>query len=464
MSSRALFGIARTALRQPCQCRTFGTSSLALEPKKPSIKSIGELRKLMPGTSMIKAREALLASRAASSPDDDDVNAALRWLEEDRRKSGAKKAEKVAGRSVREGVVAVSVLSDGLPTPLEASNKSQLKPEAVMAGIGATSSAQGSLVEVNCETDFVARNEVFGQLVRDIAHTAALFPTLAAASGSATSSSAEASIVDIPVEELLAFPLLPSSPEAAATAGAPKTVAAAIIDTVSRLGEKISIARACAVQGPAVPSPSAPRRSETGRSEGSSILHLASAFAHGGSSTASTSKAHTAPGYVLTTGRVASLLLTRIASPTLPATLAASGKEVPPTIQDSARALVRSLARQTAGMNTKSIRDASASASASASAGEGETGEPSEALYSQPFMMLLPTAAPSPESNAQPVQQVLRDWAASKGLEAASANDDGGVVVEVVGMQRWEMGETAQPEEDKGEGFAEEVKRAAGLA
>ncbi|KAN0064551.1 Elongation factor Ts, mitochondrial [Thecaphora frezii] len=458
MSSRAIFGIARTALRQPCRCgtvRAFRTSRLALEPKKPSIKSIGELRKLMPGTSMIKAREALLASRSASAPNDDDIQAALRWLEEDRKKSGAKKAEKVAGRSVREGVIAVSVLSDGLPTPLEASSQSQLKPGAIEAGIGATSPSQGALVEVNCETDFVARNEVFGQLVRDIAHTAALFPSLATTGGEAAAEGSEPAIVDIAVEELLAFPLLPSSPEAAASAGAPKTVAAAIVDTVSRLGEKISVARACAIRGAAVPA-SAPRRSETGRSQGSSILHLASAFAHGGSSTGSATKAHTAPGYVLTTGRVASLLLTKVTSPALPSILAKSSKAAAPTIQDSARALVRSLARQTAGMNTRSIRDASATAAAA-----DASGEPSEALYSQPFMMLLPLAAPSAESSAQPVEAVLREWAAIKGL---GKGESGAAAVEVVEMKRWEMGETAEPEEDKGEGFAEEVKRAAGLA
>lgn len=415
--------------------RSFSRSVRVLEPAKPSIKSIGELRKLMPGTSMLKAKEALLASRDPSSPDTDSISAALEWLEADRKKSGAKKADKVASRSAREGVIAVTILSDGLPSSVEL--KGQLKEEAKSAGIGATSAVAGGMVEVNCETDFVAKNEVFSQLVRDIVHTVALFPSLADTKG-------KGGLVEVPVEQLMAFPLLPSSPEATGSSMAPKTVGSAIVDVVARLGEKISIARAAAILPPTTPAPDAPRRSAQGTERGGSSLDLASAFAHGGSATFSAPKDATKPGYLLTSGKVASLLLTRFASLKLPDALKTGD------MQTNIRALTRSLARQAAGMETKSINGGAA---------DGEGGEVSTALYKQPFMMLLPAAAPSSESNGQKVEEVLEAWASHN-----KVNSEGGKVVEVVNMHRWELGETAAPQESGGEGFAEEVRKAAGLA
>uniref|UniRef100_V5F047 Elongation factor Ts, mitochondrial n=1 Tax=Kalmanozyma brasiliensis (strain GHG001) TaxID=1365824 RepID=V5F047_KALBG len=416
--------------------RSFSRSALVLEPKKPSIKAIAELRKLVPGTSMLKAKEALLASRPSGLPDEDSIELALEWLETDRKKSGAKKADKVASRQAREGVVAVTILSDGLPSSVEL--KGQLKEEAKSAGIGATSAASGGIVEVNCETDFVAKNEVFSHLVKDIVHTVALFPTLTVESQS------QGGLMEVSVDQLLTFPLLPSSPEATGSSVAPKTVGSAIIDVVSRLGEKISIARAAAILSPTVPSPDAPRRSTTGTAKGGSIVDLASAFAHGGSAGFAAAKDTAKPGYVLTSGKVASLLMTRFASPKLPDALAAADG----SIQTNIRALTRSLARQAAGMETKSINSPSTEAQ----------GEVSTSLYQQPFLMLLPAAAPSPESNGQAVRDVLASWASHNNLDGSDS------VVEVRDMHRWELGETAAPQESTGEGFAEEVRKAAGLA
>src|SRR6266403_4324277 len=67
--------------------------------------------------------------------------------------SGAKKAAKVSHRTAGEGLVGASVLSRGTGS----------SPGGVRA----------ALVELNCETDFVARNALFGRLVADVAHTAA---------------------------------------------------------------------------------------------------------------------------------------------------------------------------------------------------------------------------------------------------------------------------------------------------
>ena len=63
------------------------------------------------------------------------------------RVKGLAKADKKAGRTAAEGLVAVG---------LEANAKGET----------------GVLVEVNSETDFVARNEIFQKMVDDIAQTA----------------------------------------------------------------------------------------------------------------------------------------------------------------------------------------------------------------------------------------------------------------------------------------------------
>jgi len=73
-----------------------------------------------------------------------DLQEASDWL----RKKGLAAAAKKAGRVAAEGLVG-----------------------AVAEG------TKGALVEVNCETDFVARGEEFQQLVKDIAmHVAAAEP------------------------------------------------------------------------------------------------------------------------------------------------------------------------------------------------------------------------------------------------------------------------------------------------
>lgn len=66
------------------------------------------------------------------------------------RKRGQEKADKKAERSVAEGVIAAYIHSNG---------------------------KVGTLVKLNCETDFVARNEEFKELARDIAmHITAVNP------------------------------------------------------------------------------------------------------------------------------------------------------------------------------------------------------------------------------------------------------------------------------------------------
>ncbi len=81
----------------------------------------------------------MMDCKAALQATDGDLDAAVDWL----RKKGLAKAAKKAGRAAAEGLV-----------------------------VAATKPGVGVLVEVNSETDFVARNETFQKMVRDIAAVA----------------------------------------------------------------------------------------------------------------------------------------------------------------------------------------------------------------------------------------------------------------------------------------------------
>lgn len=95
-----------------------------------SIEFIKELR-ARTGIGLTDAKDALEAN-------DGDVEKAIEWL----KKRGGLKAQKKSSRDAREGVVEAYVHSNG---------------------------RVGVLAEINCETDFVAKNEKFKELAHDIA-------------------------------------------------------------------------------------------------------------------------------------------------------------------------------------------------------------------------------------------------------------------------------------------------------
>ena len=100
---------------------------------KVTASQVKELRERT-GAGMMDCRKALVES-------DCDLDAAVEVL----RKAGAAKAAKKAGRVAAEGLVDAAVMTDGTAV----------------------------LVEVNCETDFVARNDNFRAFVEDIKNTVA---------------------------------------------------------------------------------------------------------------------------------------------------------------------------------------------------------------------------------------------------------------------------------------------------
>lgn len=86
-----------------------------------------------------KTGAGMMDCKAALEANDGDVEAAVDWL----RKKGLAKAAKKSGRVAAEGLVAVAVAGN-----------------------------RGVVVEVNSETDFVARNEDFQVLVRKVSEVA----------------------------------------------------------------------------------------------------------------------------------------------------------------------------------------------------------------------------------------------------------------------------------------------------
>lgn len=90
-----------------------------------------------------KTGAGMMDCKSALNETDGDLEQAVDWL----RKKGLSKAAKKAGRTAAQGLVTASTETEG-------------------AG------AIGVLVEVNSETDFVARNELFQKMVGDIAATA----------------------------------------------------------------------------------------------------------------------------------------------------------------------------------------------------------------------------------------------------------------------------------------------------
>jgi elongation factor Ts len=131
-----------------------------------------------------KTGAGMMDCKAALSETGGDMEAAIDWL----RTKGLAKAAKKAGRIAAEGLVAVAV--DG---------------------------TKGVVVEVNSETDFVARNDIFQKMVTDIASVALA--------------------VGGDVEKLRAAPY----------PGASKSVADHLTEMVGTIGENMTLRRAAGI-------------------------------------------------------------------------------------------------------------------------------------------------------------------------------------------------------------------------
>jgi elongation factor Ts len=130
-----------------------------------------------------KTGAGMLDCKNALAETGGDMDAAIDWL----RKKGLAKAAKKAGRTAADGLIGQSISDDG---------------------------KRGALVEVNAETDFVARNEKFQEMVREIAKLAL------DARG------------DIEALKAMTYP------------GTSGTVADAVTEAVAKIGENMTLRRA----------------------------------------------------------------------------------------------------------------------------------------------------------------------------------------------------------------------------
>ncbi|KNC85173.1 hypothetical protein SARC_02630 [Sphaeroforma arctica JP610] len=132
-----MFGLRiASALRLSSGCGgvAFRTQRLFSTPVKVDTKLLSKLRKDTE-LSMSKCKEALVTAA-------NDYDKALEWLQERMQADGAAKSAKLEGRVAAEGVVGLGISADGLT---------------------------GTVVEVNCETDFVSKNQEFRELVQTAA-------------------------------------------------------------------------------------------------------------------------------------------------------------------------------------------------------------------------------------------------------------------------------------------------------
>ena len=343
----------------------FPISRYSSVTSSSSLKLVAELRKRTTA-SIQKAREALVASKG-------DLEGALKWLEQDRVSRGQQKAEKVGGRFAGEGLVGVSVLSRG-----------------VSHGMDPPIGIRAAMVELNCETDFVARNELFRKLSQDLAFTAGFITDLPSSHSPAIGS--QSIIRPIELGHLQDAPLMLRDGESKRI-----SVSEAIRDVIAAVGENITIRRAVSFVQKPIPPPSG------------MALRVAS-YVHGalptppGDPTAVTE----AQGNIGT--------LAAIGLRTSPASRL-SELLIKPTFEADLSALERGLARQIAGMRPERIH-----------------GDGSDALYNQSFDMLV-------TSGGQTVQNVLRAWAEEQGMTDHGPQEDGMAGLSVVEFLRWEVGE-----------------------
>lgn len=199
----------RLPLASSPQRAPFSSSRVVFQ--KADIKLLAQLRKETQ-ISMSKAKEALLATN-------NDYKAALEWLEKDAIVSGAAKAAKLAGRNAKDGLVGVVVGS---------------------AGLG------GAIVEMNTETDFVAKNPIFADMVAGVGATALFLHSVGGAGMPA------GVLHEVDVANVLSSPLMPH-PTAEMNDETPpelsKTVGDAIAEVVGKVGENIQLKRIAVAGG-----------------------------------------------------------------------------------------------------------------------------------------------------------------------------------------------------------------------
>jgi elongation factor Ts len=327
-------------------------------PTKPTTALISELRK-QTQLPLSKIREALAQSNN-SIPD------ALLWLEKDMAASGQLKLDKVGSRSTTQGVIAIYVLSEG-------------------GGFRTAGGIRAAMVELNCETDFVARNELFAQLASDIAHTAAFISE----AKNNTKGDQQVEFNHLSVDQLKDAPLIVNSSYGVKYN---KTVQNAIRDTIVKVGENISLRRATSIVE------DAPLQPPT-----TTALRIGS-YIHG-----SLQKS-------LLCGRIGALVLLSLRSPQL------SRLKTSQQFRENLSRLERSLARQVVAFPPL-IRPTP------------ENKEELEGLYKQQFITF------PGELSDHTVEEGLKKWSISEGLINPDRDEDSRSGIDVLRLAHWKVGD-----------------------
>ena len=289
-------------------------------------------------------------ARTALSESNNDIQRALTWLESH---SPDAKAEKLSTRTTSEGTIAVSNLGG----------------------------KRVSMIHLACETDFVARNEVFVKTARGVAGTAAFLDVPGLTDNERGSTGATGIPREFPVDALLSAPLIAVSSE-----GSPEpnhegtTIQQALLSSLSSTGENLKLLRAISF---AAPFPSNPI-----------TRYVPGTYAHGGTGQE---------------GRVGGLVVLNVVSrdneKPMASLIHGPGGDV---LDGDLNKLARDVARQVVGFPTKAI--------------EKQNGvEEEETLLEQSFMML---------GKNEKVKEVLESWGQERGVR-----------VTVVGMKRWSVGD-----------------------
>ncbi|KAG8848418.1 Elongation factor Ts, mitochondrial [Serendipita sp. 411] len=363
-------------------------NSTSATPKiKPSPALVQQLRK----ETSCSIQKAILALSTTSN----DYQKALEWIHKDLTEAGQKAVSKLSGRTTSCGLVAISPLSNGLGV------------EAV-GNIG--SPLRVGMVEVNCETDFVARSQVFEKLCRDLAWSIGFY-----ADNAATPSTG---VVPMDIEALMEAPLMTEPTEksqdgtlAPGNGDQLTSIRSAIANAVTRVGEKIMFRRAAAITSSPVPPTS------------DSALSVG-LYAHNSTTPAD------AKG---SSGTVAGAVLVRLKAENLKSLLLSQFQD-PRGVEwrKEYRGLERALARQLVGFETIGIKALTTPGS------QGGAQEGPMPLYAQEFHTYGPLAARLPRYEGLDLRNVgrsLEQWSKASGIENGT--------VEVLEYLKWKVGEEA---------------------
>ncbi|CAG8724904.1 1209_t:CDS:2, partial [Acaulospora colombiana] len=184
---------------------------------KASPKLVQQLRK-QTSCSISKAIQAL-------SSTGNDYDKAIDWLQKDLEATGQKVVNKLSGRIAGNGLIGISPLSNG--------GVDRVGNVGIPLRIG--------MVEVNCETDFVARSEVFEKLCRDLAWSIGFYAE--------DSASSRKYAQNIDVNSILEAPMLsePAIEETNSSSSNSTSISGAITNAMTRVGEKITLRRAACI-------------------------------------------------------------------------------------------------------------------------------------------------------------------------------------------------------------------------